>query len=305
MSERQASNEPPAWEPRSVQLGEWRVTSLCDGFLRLDGGSMWGVVPANLWRRMTPPLEDNSILLALRPFLLERGDEKVLLEVGVGDRWTEKQRRIYHLLPTTPLEEALAACGVAPEEVTQVIASHCHWDHIGHMVVERDGQLAPFCPNARHHASAREVANSQLGKHARSGSYRADDVRPIQEAGLLETWEGDAELLPGIRAYTVGGHSQGVSLITVGEGQGGEVGVFWNDVCPTSFHIQPPYIMAYDVDVVLSYEQRSQWLERAASEGWLGLFYHDVDHAYGRIVKGERRYEFEPVAGEPLVSARG
>ena len=142
MSERQASNEPPAWEPRSVQLGEWRATALCDGFLRLDGGSMWGVVPANLWRRMTPPLEDNTILLALRPFLLERGEDKVLLEVGVGDRWTEKQRAIYHLLPTTPLEEALAACGVTPEEVTHVIASHCHWDHVGHMVVEKDGELA-------------------------------------------------------------------------------------------------------------------------------------------------------------------
>ena len=53
----------------SVHAGGWRITNLSDGFFRLDGGSMWGVVPANLWRKMTPPLEDNTILLALRPFL--------------------------------------------------------------------------------------------------------------------------------------------------------------------------------------------------------------------------------------------
>ncbi len=78
------------WEPRSVQAGEWKVTALSDGFFRLDGGSMWGVVPANLWRKLTPPAEDNTIRLALRPFLLEKGDVKAVVEVGVGDRWGER-----------------------------------------------------------------------------------------------------------------------------------------------------------------------------------------------------------------------
>ncbi|MCB1218997.1 hypothetical protein KDL44_16600, partial [bacterium] len=72
MTRRVASDEPPPWRRRTVRAGEWRITALSDGFLRLDGGSMWGVVPANLWREMTPPREDNTILLALRPFLLER-----------------------------------------------------------------------------------------------------------------------------------------------------------------------------------------------------------------------------------------
>jgi glyoxylase-like metal-dependent hydrolase (beta-lactamase superfamily II) len=294
----QASLEPPVWEPRSLEVAGWRITALCDGFMRLDGGSMWGVVPANLWRKMTPPLDDNTILLALRPFLLERDDMKVVLEVGIGDRWTEKQRRIYHIVPTTSLGESLEACGLSPQEVTHVIASHNHWDHIGHQVIEREGELLPFFPAARHFASATEVANAKRGRHARSGSYRSEDTTVIEEAGLLETYSGDAELLPGIRAHEVGGHSQGVSLITVGEDEPGDTAVFWSDVVPTTHHIQPPYIMAYDVDVPLSYEQRSIWLERAAKEGWLGLFYHDVDHPFGRLKQDGRRYEFELVEGE-------
>ncbi len=298
MALRQASLEPPPWEPRSVQVGEWRVTALSDGFMRLDGGSMWGVVPANIWRKMTPPLEDNSILLALRPFLLERGDDRIVLEVGIGDRWTEKQRKIFHILPTTSLGESLAAVGLAPEDVTHVIASHNHWDHIGHQVVERDGTLVPFFPTARHFANATEVSNAKLERHARSGSYRAEDTTVIEQAGLLETYDGDQLLLPGIRAHQVGGHSQGVSLITIDEDGPGETAVFWNDVVPTTHHIQPPYIMAYDVDVVLSYEQRSKWLARACDEDWLGLFYHDVDHPFGRLRRDGRRYELEVVEGE-------
>ena len=66
-------------------------------------------------------------------------------------------------------------------------------------------------------------------------------------------------------------------------------------VVPTSHHIQPAYIMAYDLDVARSYASRSSWLARAAEHGWLGLFYHDFDHAFGRVHRAGKRYEFEPV----------
>ena len=73
------------------------------------------------------------------------------------------------------------------------------------------------------------------------------------------------------------------------------------DVVPTGHHIQPAYIMAYDMDVARSFENRSLWLERAAKSGWLGLFYHDARRPFGRIEKSGARYRLEPVEGE-LVS---
>lgn len=298
MSARVASNDPPPWEPRCVRVGEWRITALCDGFFRLDGGAMWGVVPANLWRKMTPPLEDNTILLALRPFLAEKDGVKLIIEVGLGQRWEQKWKNIYHILPTTTLEESLSVCGVAPEEITHVVASHCHFDHIGHLVVERDGKLVPFFPNARTFAPEREVYFTHTPGHARAGSYRAEDLAAVEEAGLLETFEVETELLPGVRAYPLGGHSDGVSVITLNEREEGETAIFWADVCPTTHHIQPPYIMAYDIDVVRSFEVRSEWMTRAAEEGWLGLFYHDVDHAFGKLHRDGRRFELEVVPGE-------
>ena len=288
----------PAWKRESIRVGEWRITALCDGAFRLDGGAMWGVVPANLWRHLTPPAEDNTIPMALRPFLLERGDVRCVIEAGVGDRWSDKLRSIYHLQYTTSLEESLAACGVSTEEVTHVVASHCHWDHIGALVVERDGQLVPHFPNAKHFAPAEEIANVKHAEGARKGSYRPEDLLSVDEAGLLTAYTETTEVLPGVRAHVLGGHSDGVSVITVNEEDDGDTAIFWADVVPTAHHIQPPYIMAYDIDVIRSFDVRKEWLERVAREGWIGMYYHDVDTAFGRLEKEGRRFFHQPVETE-------
>lgn len=288
-----ASPEPLPFEPRSIALGEWRVTALSDGFLRLDGGSMWGVVPAALWRALTPPAEDNTILLALRPFLLERGELRIVLEPGVGERWDPKLRAIYGLVRSETIAGALRTVGLKPTDITHVVASHCHWDHIGAQVIERDGRPVPLFPFATHFAPAIEVEMAKHADHVRRASYRAEDVLPIEAAGLLQTYHGSAELVPGLVAHVLGGHSDGASVITLASG--GETAIFWGDVVPTTHHVQPPYIMAYDIDVVRSFEQRSLWLERAAAGGWLGLFYHDVDFPFARVARVGRRFVVEVV----------
>lgn len=298
----QASTPPVStpFVPRRIRAGSWRVTALSDGFFRLDGGAMWGVVPKNLWASLTPPWPDNTIRMALRPFLAERGVHKVVIEVGVGQRWDEKQRRIYGLEPTTTLEQSLRACGVDPREITHVIASHCHWDHIGAAVTLRDGAPAPLFANARHFAPKIEVAMAHKPGHARKGSYRVEDIEPIERAGLLTQYDGELEVLPGLFVHQLGGHSDGVSVVVLdGDSADPEApgAIFWSDVVPTTHHIQPPYIMAYDIDVVRSFEQRSAWLERAAQRRWTGLFYHDETRAFGRIERDGKRYKLVEIEG--------
>lgn len=286
-----ASTEPLVWTPRSVSVGEWTLTALSDGYLRLDAGGMWGVVPKALWRELTPADDDNTILIALRPFLAVRGDDVVVIEAGVGTRWSEKLRRIYKMLATETLAATLRAVDVDPADVTHAITSHCHWDHIGSWVTAEN---EPLFANAQHFAPKIEIEVARRPGHARAPSYRAEDVEPLLERGVLRGYEGSTELLPGLRAHVLGGHSDGVSVLTFDE-DAAQSAIFWSDVVPTSHHIQPAYIMAYDIDVVRSFEQRSAWLERAASEGWIGCFYHDVDHAFGHIHGDGRRYRFEAV----------
>jgi glyoxylase-like metal-dependent hydrolase (beta-lactamase superfamily II) len=276
------------------RVGQWMVTALSDGTFRLDGGAMWGVVPANLWRALTPPAADNTIALALRPFLARRGDDVVLIEGGVGDRWTEKLRALYHLQGGGGLGASLRAAGVEPEEVILVVASHCHWDHIGALVVDGPAGPAPLCPRARHWMPRREIERCLHPDHVRRGSYRPEDLAPLVEAGLVEPFDGIAQPLPGLAVHELGGHSDGVSVVTLGDLAGPDAAIFWSDVVPTTHHVQPPYIMAYDIDVERSFTVRSQWLARAADGGWLGLSYHDESVAFSRLVRDGRRYRSQP-----------
>ncbi len=254
---------------------------------------MWGVVPANIWRSMTPPAEDNTIEMALNCFLLERGEEKVLIEAGVGDRWAQKHLDIYHIDRSRTLIASLGMLGVAPDEITHAIASHCHWDHIGAWVKSEGDTLVPQFPNAKHFAPQVEIDAVLNPDAVRKASYRSDDLQMVLDRGLLHGFHDEEELLPSIFGHVLGGHSSGVSVIRIDGGPGAGQAVFWSDVVPTTHHIQPPYIMAYDLNAELSYNVRSEWLRKTADAGWLGLFYHDPEVPFARITPDGRRYALE------------
>ncbi|MEX1023889.1 MAG: MBL fold metallo-hydrolase [Planctomycetota bacterium] len=284
------------WTPASVEVGPWRITALSDGHVWLDGGAMWGVVPKTLWSKWTPPDDANRIRLALRPFLVEGNGTRILVEPGIGDRWEPKWREIYGIDRAWSLEQSLRALDVDPASIEHVLISHAHFDHVGAAVVERAGELTPLCGKARHWMHERELASAFEPFPARRASYRPEDVAALRDAGLCSTFTGVHEIVPGVRAHEVGGHSTGVSVFTF-EGDG-ETALFWADVCPTTHHVQPAYIMAYDVDVERSFRERSEWFARAADGDWLGLFYHDDAHAFGRLRRDGRRFAVEPLQGE-------
>ena len=91
----------------------------------------------------------------------------------------------------------------------------------------------------------------------------------------------------------LGGHSDGVSLVLVEEA--GDTAAFWADVVPTANHVHLPFIMAYDMNAEKSWQVRSEWIPRAAEEGWLCLLYHDVNTPLGRFVFDGKRYAFAPL----------
>lgn len=287
-----------AWRPETVRVGPWRVTALLDGTMRLDGGGMWGVVPKPIWEQLTPPDADNTIELALRPFLLERDGLRVVLEPGIGDHLPPKLARIYRVDRATTLVSSLAALGLAPADVTHVVASHCHFDHLGGCLTRAADGLRPLFPAAEHRAPRAEIEAARSPDPVRKGGYVPEHVLTLERAGCLRPYAGDEELLPGLVAHEAAGHSDGVSVLTLEEDGPGETAIFWADVVPTTHHIQPQYIMAYDLDVPRSFASRSRWLALAAEGGWLGLFYHDLKHALGHVRRAGSRYAFEPVAGE-------
>lgn len=275
---------------RSVQVGRFQITALRDASFALDGGAMFGVVPRVLWEQLTPINDDHTIPLSTTPFLIEDGTHTIVIEPGLGRRWPDKQRTMFHIDGSGghDLLESLQAAGVSPDEVTHCLMTHCHWDHIGAACGE-NGE--PVFPNAEYWTPRSERDACMNPDHLRRASYRREDLAPVEERGQLHTFSGEDEILPGVRMVEVGGHSDGVSLVILEDGE--QAACFWADVVPTRNHVHLPFIMAYDMNAAKSFEVRSEWIARAAAEGWTCLLYHDPDEPIGRFVGEGRRYAWE------------
>ena len=254
-----------------------RVHAIDAGSVRLDGGSMFGVVPKAMWSRHTEADERNRIELAMRCLLIEADGMRIVVDTGAGNKTSEKLRAIYGIDndgDPTRLETSLQAAGVGPDDVDIVVATHLHFDHAGGQTTRaEDGSIRPSFPNARYliRRGEWEAAHSE-NRRIRS-SYTPDDYDPLQEAGVLELTEGDTDVVPGVRLVGLPGHTadhQGV-LVDLG----GEVIWFPCDLAPTAAHLRLSWIMAYDLEPLVTLATKERWLTRAGAEGWKIVFAHD------------------------------
>lgn len=277
---------------REAQIGRFRVRALRDASFALDGGAMFGVVPRPIWEKLTPVFEDNTIPCATTPFLIEDGKNIIVVETGMGRRWSEKHQKMYHIDFSDGhcLVESLAELGVAPEDVTHCLLSHAHFDHAG-AACGSDG--TPQFPNAEYWLEKSEVEASTVPDHMRRASYRREDIQPLIDAGILNVFDQETEVLPGVTMELFGGHSEGLSLIKF-ESEG-KIGAFWSDFVPTRNHVHLPFIMAYDMNAERSYEVRKHLIPKACEENWLCMLYHDPVSPLGHFVCTEGKYSFNPL----------
>src|SRR4026209_2787651 len=113
-----------------MQFGDLELISVFDGFIRLDGGAMFGVVPKPLWERRAPADERNRIHLGLRPLLVRTSSHNVLIDAGIGDKMGAKELDIYGVDRAQHLDHSLAGAGLTPSDIDIVVASHLHFDHV-------------------------------------------------------------------------------------------------------------------------------------------------------------------------------
>jgi glyoxylase-like metal-dependent hydrolase (beta-lactamase superfamily II) len=277
-----------------MQFGNYRVEIIPDTEFRLDGGAMFGVVPRTLWSTVFPPDDQNRIRLNMNCVFIEAGNERILIETGIGEKWSPRHTEMYGIHRERKLVESLRAiAGVEPEQITIVINTHLHFDHAGgNTILNDEGDVVAAFPNARYFVSRAELEHAENPSERDRASYLQDNWGPLIETGQLDAKPSEYEVVPGLHMETHAGHNRSMQCWRLV--RDGKTIFGFADLVPTRAHVSFPWIMGYDLYPVETLEAKKKLLPQAAREMWGCLFYHDPDQPLCRVVAEESKLKSIP-----------
>jgi glyoxylase-like metal-dependent hydrolase (beta-lactamase superfamily II) len=278
-----------------MQFGDYRVERIPDTEFRLDGGAMFGVVPRALWSKVCPPDEENRIRMNMNCVFIDTGKERILIETGIGEKWSAKHTEMFGITRQQALAESLQSiAGVGPESITIVINTHLHFDHAGgNTLLNGNGLAAAAFPNARYFVSRDELEHAETPSERDRASYLPDNWRPLLASGQLEGKSANYDVVEGLRMETYPGHNRSMQCWRLDKG--GHTLFGFADLVPMRAHVPFAWIMGYDLYPVETLEVKKRLLPQAARERWTVLFYHDPDEPLCRIVEDAGKLNAVPI----------
>ena len=283
-------------------LGDFELIHVTDGPILLDGGVMFGVVPKIIWQKKYPPDENNMLHFALNSLIVRSDEHTILIETGAGPKLPQPMRELYGTQPR--LLENLAEIGLGADDIDVVINTHLHFDHCGWNTYYKGDRLAPTFARATYYVQRGEVEHGRLQLLRDRVSYRPENYEPLLAAGRMRLLDGDHELFPGISVRRYPGHTHDIQAVVVRSQ--GKTACFASDIVPSSYHLLPTWVTAYDLDPVQSIESRQRLYGEAASQNWLLAFAHDLHMPWAFVRQDEPdRYRFEPATGAAIAADQG
>ncbi|MBE0660995.1 MAG: MBL fold metallo-hydrolase [Bacteroidales bacterium] len=243
------------------------------GYFKLDGGTMFGVVPKVIWSKSYPADENNYITLSMRCLLVVDGDRKILVNNGMGNKNKDKNTQYFSLNDDEiNLKKSLAEVGFTAEDITDVFLTHLHFDHCGGSVDEdENGNLFPAFPNATYHVSRQQWDWAINPNKREKPSYPPENLLPLKDR--LRLFDQDGELFPGFKVKIFNGHTMGQAIPFIS--YKGKTVVYTSDALPTSAHLPLPYIMSYDIQPLLTLDEKESLLNEAVENDYILFFEHD------------------------------
>jgi glyoxylase-like metal-dependent hydrolase (beta-lactamase superfamily II) len=259
------------------------------GFFKLDGGAMFGVVPKSIWHKTNPADENNMCTWAMRCLLIEDENKLILIDNGIGNKQDAKFLSYYYLHGDADLLTSIRKAGYSPDQVTDVILTHLHFDHCGGGVqhnASRTGYELTF-KNARYWSNP---AHWQWATHPNArekASFLKENLLPMQESGHLHFIDANTTSpFAHIDFIFVDGHTEKMMLPRIK--YKGRTILYVADLLPSSSHIPIPYVMGYDSRPLLTMEEKTTILGQAADENYLLFFEHDPYHACATVEHTEK-----------------
>jgi glyoxylase-like metal-dependent hydrolase (beta-lactamase superfamily II) len=266
-----------------MKIGKYKLSIVESGSFGLDGGAMFGIIPKPLWQRTNQADEANRVRLATRHLLLESDSKKIIIDTGMGNKWDEKSKGIYAIDEKRSLNSALAEKGLKAKDITDVILTHLHFDHTGGSTLKVNGMLQPAFPNAKFYVQKQNYDWAVNPSDRDKGSYIKENFLPLFDEGMLNFIDGNEKYDDEIEFIVINGHTFGQQMVKISDSV--NTILFCADLIPFYSHIPLPYIMGYDLQPLVTLEEKKKYLKMAVDENWKLFFGHDPEIAFATVKK--------------------
>lgn len=261
--------------------------SLYPSTIKLDGGAMFGIIPKPLWSKKITPDEHNRIPMTMRVMVIKEGNRLILIDSGAGDYQGEKFNERYGLShPPVSFKELLhKMLGAKPEDVTDLILSHLHFDHAsGALTTDK---LLPAFPNARLYLHEEHYLYSKKPTLRDAGSFQDNVISKIVEyyqakkqIHWLKGHEGVITLEESTNPLyfkTCHGHTP-YQILPYDQKI-----LFLADLVPTHAHFHIPWVMGYDLHPGVSATERADLYPWIHKKNLFCIFDHDLQYWGAKI----------------------
>jgi len=212
-----------------------------------------------------------GIKMSVQPFLIITANDYILLDAGIG--WKNDEGK-------TVISTLLEKENIKPEQITKLLLSHLHKDHIDGSIQNTENGFASAFPNAEIYIQKRELAFAMENKENPSFDFNTLE-KLISLPNIVWMDEDKGEIDTAISFEVVGGHTPFMQVFWLREN--GETVFYGADDLPQESYLK--YHLAYksDFDGRKAMELRLKWQKEAADEHWKILLYHDLDKAVIQI----------------------
>jgi len=276
----------------STTLGPFTLYSIETGRFRLDGGAMFGVVPKTLWSRQIEADDKNRIPMAMRCLLItsDNTGKVYLVDDGCGTKFNNKYEKIYSLdHGHSNLIDSLSYHGFKPEDISDLILSHLHFDHCGGTTYyDESGELRHTFPNAAYQVPEKHWETANHPNAREKASFFKENLEPLESSGRLNLVGENHTYEEGLSAIPVNGHTISQQLPKI-EADGKTL-LFAADLLPTHIHVPLPWVMGYDMYPVQTLDEKERILNKAVENNWYFFLEHDAHEEVVTVGKEDGKF---------------
>jgi len=244
---------------------------------KMDGGVAFGVIPKTLWSKKHEADENNMIKITTRCLLVIYDDKKILIDVGLGNKRNEKYYSVRYREPGISILDSLQKAGFEPGDITDILFTHLHDDHVGAATrINDEGEAECVFKNANYMVSEAHW-NWATNPNKREGAaFFNDNLYPLLESGRLHLLKDGEQPFSAITLIVYNGHTRGQLIPYIHTTK--HTIVYMGDFIPGQTYIPIPFVPSVDIEPLVSLTEKEKFLNEAVEKQYVLFFEHDADN---------------------------